>query len=320
MVGLDLIEYHEKLREKVDTLQILDISHCCSKQVYQEGETDRDSLNKIIGDITEISTNTTSVEMISTFQHKDTSAHTICPLSDNESWLTYKDPGDFTLLRHDGHHINIVKNEASDLSFIPYDGGFLVCNGDKKNILKVEMSGKTSVWMDTSPLEAESIGEALNGNVLISLCDERSGTRTDQSQRSVRMVTPSGDVIHSYEYSEDGITPVLTRPIHVTQNNNSDVCVVNTYDDTKGKWCGNMCVFYEDGGLKFVYSGHAWDDLCNILCVNAMDNTIHVVSSAGAFLKYLFTQDTCVPDPFSLALHRGVLWVGSQGGEVRVYR
>ena len=39
MVGLDLIEYYEKLRAKTDTLRTLDISQYCSKQVYQEGET-----------------------------------------------------------------------------------------------------------------------------------------------------------------------------------------------------------------------------------------------------------------------------------------
>ena len=266
--------------------------------------------------------------MISAFQHKDTSAHTICPLSDNTSWLTYKDPGDFTLLRHDGHHINIVKNEASALSFIPYDGGFLVCNGDEKNILKVDMSGKSSVWMDTSPLEALDIGDALNGNILISLYDEVSETRTDQSHMSVRMVTSSGDVLHSYEYGKDG-TPVLICPDELTQNYNSDVCVVKTYEIPKDKLRGNVCVFYEDGGLRFVYSGHdgeftpvgiCCDLLCNIICINRKESTIHVVSSDGAFLTYLFTRDTCVPKPTTLALHKGVLWVGSRGGEVRVYR
>ena len=46
MVGLDLIEYYEKLRTKVETLRTLDISQYCSKQIYVEGELDRDSLHK----------------------------------------------------------------------------------------------------------------------------------------------------------------------------------------------------------------------------------------------------------------------------------
>ena len=329
MVGLDLIEYYEKLRAKTDTLQTLDISQYCNKQVYTEGDMDRDSLNKMIGKVTEISTSTNTAEMTSSFQYKDTDVVTICPTTDKEAWLTYGGPAEINILRSDGNHTKTIKYNASSFSFIPYDGGFLVCNRKQKNILKIDISGKSSLWMNTSPLEANCIGEALNGNVLISLCDEYSGARTEQSQRSVRMVTPSGDVLHSYEYGEDGITPVLTCPQRVTQNYNSEVCVVNKYEIAKGNWRGNVCVFYEDGGLRFVYNGHdgefnpcgiCCDSLCNIICVNNMHDKIHVVNSEGSFLKYLFTRDTCVPKPIALALHRGVLWVGSREGEVRVYR
>ena len=329
MVGLDLIEYYEKLKEKTDTLQTLDITKYCSKQVYQEGAIDRDRLNEMVGEVTEVSARKNNVEIISSFRHKEAPVFSIYPLSDNEVWLMQSGIKTFKYFRRDGHLINSVKSDASGISFILQDGGFLVCNTKQKNILKVDMSGKSSVWMDTSPIEARYIGEALNGNNLISLCDDNTGTRTEQSQRSVRMVTPSGDVLHSYEYGEDGITPVLTCSERETQNYNSDVCVVNTYEIAKDKWRGNVCVFFEDGGFRFMYSGHGGDFnpvgiccdlLCNIICINRKDNTIHVVSSEGSFLKNLFTRDTCVPDPLSLALHRGVLWVGSMGGEVRVYR
>ena len=193
MVGLDLIEYYEKLRVKVETLQTLDISQYCDKQGYTEGEIDHDNLNKMIGDVTEISASKNKVEMISSFQHTEKSVHTIFPISDSEAWLTSRGTGEFTLLHRDGQDINSVKKDVSSLSFIPHDDGFLVCNHKQKNILKVNMSGRSSVWMDTSPLETRFIGEALKRNVLISIYDEFSGTRTEQSYRSVRMVTPSGD-------------------------------------------------------------------------------------------------------------------------------
>ena len=325
MVGLDLIEYYEKLREKVDSLQLLDISQYSSTQIYVEGELDPDSLQKMIGEVTEIKSGTNSVEIISSFQIGNDAILTICPLSDKEAWLS--DTGEFRSIRRDGHHTKTVKHKTPGRSFIPHDGGFLVCNSPQKNILKVDMSGKSSVWMDTSPLKACTIGEALNVNVLITLCDEWSDTRTEQSQRSVRMVTPSGEVLHSYEYGEDGGTSVLTQPLFAMQNNNSDVCVINHFTKLNNKIRANLCVFYEDGTLKFVYAGQnvvpcgiCCDLLCNIICVNYMDDTIHVISSEGSFLRYLFTSDTCVPYPFSIALQRGVLWVGSKKGEVRVYR
>ena len=118
------------------------------------------------------------------------------------------------------------------------------------------------------------------------------------------MVSPSGHVLHSYEYDEDG-TPVLTRPSFSMQNNNSDVCVINEFQESNKKLCANLCVFYEDGPLEFVYEGYniapfgiCCDLLCNILCVNYRDDTIHVISSEGSFLSYLCTSDTCVPKPF----------------------
>ena len=329
MVGLDLIEYYEKLREKVDTLYLLDISPYCSKQLYKEGEIHRDGLSGMIGEVLEINSGVNSADMISSFQHKKAEVHTICPLSDNEACITHGDKAEIDCIRRDGHHIMTIKYKASNPSFIAHDDGFLVCNGEQKNILKVDMSGKSSVWMDTSPLEANFIGEALNGNVLISLWDEDSGRRTEQSQRSVLMVTPSGDVLHSYEYGEDGITPVLTCPDRIIQNFNSDVCVVNTFEIAKDEWNGNICVFYEDGGLRCVYNGHGGefnpsgiccDSHCNIICVNRIGSKIHVASFEGSFLKYLFTRDTCISKPNALALHRGVLWVGSREGEVRVYQ
>ena len=325
MVGLDLIEYYEKLRVKVDTLQTLDISQYCSKQVYVEGELDRDSLYKMIGEITDITPGTNSVKMISSFQYSVSVLHTICPVSDDDAWFSKK--GEFRLLRRDGCHIKSVENDAYGVSFIPYDDGFLVCNSGDKNILHFDMYGKSSVWMNMSPLKASCIREALNGNVLISVCDASSGTRTEQSQRSVRMVTPSGDVLNSYEYGEDGTTPVVTLPWFVTQNNNTDVCVINRFQSPNKRWCANLCVFYEDGTLKFVYEEHNFapcglccDLLCNIICISYKVNTIQVFSSEGSFLRYLCDSDTCVPYPYSIALHRGVLWVGSRQGEVRVYR
>ena len=97
----------------------------------------------------------------------------------------------------------------------------------------------------------------------------------------------------------------------------------------KSIYLGDVCVFYEDGGLKFVYSGHSGgflptdiccDALCNIIFTNCCDSSVHVIDSEGAFLKYLLTSDRCVPDLTAVALYRDSLWVGSYSGEVRVYR
>ena len=329
MVGLDLIEYYERLKTKADSLKTIDLSQYYSRQIYQEGKVDCASLQEMIGKVEEIKSSTNTVEMISSFVHTDTAISTICPISSTEAWLTYKNTKELRLLNQNGQHIKSVKKDRSGLIFISKDNFFLSCNPKKKNILKIGTSGESSIWKDTSPLRAEFIGHALHGNVLITLVDEMLGTQTEGCQRRAQMVSTKGDELHQYEYGEDGITPVLTRPLYLTQNYNSDVCVVNKYEIAKDKYRGNVCVFYEDGGLKFVYRGHdgefnpmgiCVDSMCNILCINGQDGTINVVSSDGSFLKYLFTRDTCIPNSQSIALHKGVLWVGSLSGEVRVYR
>ena len=327
--GVDLIEYYEELKSKADTLPVLDISHYRDNYLYKEGDISCESLLTMIGEIREANKSSAEVEEIASFKHKETNVHTISAISREKAWFTYQDEEEFTLINKDGRSIKSVKKETPTHSFLYQNDAFLLANYDEKNILKVDMHGDSSIWKDTSPLRAYLIGEALNKNVLVSLVDEASGIRSDISQRKVQMVAPSGQFLQAYELDNDGNSSKLICPGRVIQNFNSDVCVVNQYQVSNEDWRGNICAFYEDGGLKFVYKGHGkefnpfglnCDSMCNILCVNYVDESVHMVSSDGAFLKYLFTRDTCVPRPSTLTLHRGVLWVGSWKGEVRVYR
>ena len=329
MKGLDLIEYYEELKSKVYALRAVDISTCCNEQVYVTHELDRKSMQRLIGDLKDDRISHPHIQQISSFRHCKSTVHTICPISSDEAWITSKHEKEFTLLRTDGHCAKRVAKDTKRHSFVLQNQFFLLCNEDKRNILKINVDGKKSVWLDSSPLMSCFIGHAMNGNFLVTFVDQNSGFRTENSQRKVQMMTPNGNVIHTYEHRQDGTTPVFTFPGRVTQNYNTDVCVVNHFDDANGNWRGNVCVFYEDGPLKFIYSGSNEDfepygiccnSLSNIICVNRLCDTIHVVSSKGSFLKYLFIRDTCVPEPCTLALHRDVLWVGSWGGEVRVYR
>ena len=162
MVGLDLIEHYEKMKTTADNLKTLELSQYRNKQVYVKGQVDRESLNEIIGKVGEIKPSINIVEMISSFYHLEKVVHTIVPISSIKVWLIYKNTGKFRFLDENGRHIKSVKRDASGLSFIPQDDGFLCCSHHKKNILNIDMSGKSSVWMDTSPLQATNIGEALN--------------------------------------------------------------------------------------------------------------------------------------------------------------
>ena len=329
MKGLDLIEYYEDLKSKVHALPTVDISQCFNEQIYLTSQMDREVMQKITGEVRENNRTKITFQLVASFRHRKSKVHTICPVSCDETWITFAYANKFELIRRDGHCIKNITKDAKSHSFILQNNSFLLCNRDDANILRIDMSKRKSVWKDTTPLLSGFIGHALQGNILITLEDEYSGTRTDQSQRMVQMVTPSGSVLHTYEYGEDESTPVLTRPEKVIQNYNSDVCVVNQYEVAKNIWLGNVCVFFEDGGMKVIYRGNnqefnprdiCCNSMCNIICANYVDSTIHIISSEGLFMQYLLNSDTCVSFPHCLALHRDVLWVGSGGGEVRVYK
>ena len=272
MVGLDFIEYYEELQLKADALHSIDLSKCRSKQVYIEGKVVLKDLRTMIGDVKDANTNELGTEQISCFQHKRTDIVTISPTSREAAWLTYWNAKEFTSLRQDGQHIESVPKTVGTHSFIVQNQNqnFLLCNKEGKNILQVKTTGEISEVMNVAPLLPRFIGHALGDNILVSLVDEPLGYRTEKSQRKVQMLSIGSDVLHSYEYGEDGNTPIFTRPARVTQNYNSDVCVVNDYEITKGNWRGNVNVFYENGRLRFVYSGHVREFYPSGICCDSL--------------------------------------------------
>ena len=67
--------------------------------------------------------------------------------------------------------------------------------------------------------------------------------------------------------------------------------------------------------------GIACDTMCNIICLNPYDRTVHLISNEGAFVKYIFKRDTYNMDwPASIAFHKDTLWIGTNRGEIRVYK
>ena len=269
-----------------------------------------------------------SRDQLSTFRYDESPVWVICPVSNDKAWIKYNTIDKFTLMTRSGQVQDTF--QTSNHSFFMMDNkNFISADYKKQVVVSIEHSGKTSNIMNTSPFHPFHAGPALNGNILVTLVDKFEYTRTADSQRKVQMITPGGDLLHTYEFGEDCATPIFTVPWKLTQNFNSNVGAINLYETASGDDRGDVCVFYEDGGLKFIYSGHSGgflptdiccDSLCNIICTNTFDRSVHVIDSDGVFLEYLLTRDTCVPQLTAVALYRDALWVGSGTGEVRVYR
>ena len=210
--------------------------------------------------------------------------HSICLVSHDEAWVNCKGESALKLLNKSGQVQDTVPHQTDSNSFfVMNDQGFI--SADEQAVVRIEHSGKTTNVKNTSPYYPVHVGLALSGNILVTLVDEIEFTRTAASQRKVQMISQGGELLHTYEFGEDGSSPALTMPCRPIQNFNSNVCVINVYDTETGGRKGSVCGFFEDERLKFVYRGHGkvlWpmgmccDSQCNILCTNYVDASIHI--------------------------------------------
>ena len=353
LTGLDLIEYHENLRSRIEKMGIAgDVKLYRDGHVFSAGKVNKDELQQMVGNTKDVGKIPTTPQTLSTFSYKthpdvdDTSTfptfvevfhfkyvpvYFIRPISRDKAWITYGQEKELRLMNINGQCLNSVPRETGNPSFyVTDDDCFISARKYEQVVLEIDQSGSTTKVMDTSPLIPVAVGKALQGNILVALVDSFSDTRSTDSDRKVQMVSSAGKVLYTYEYTDDGVTPVLTSPTRPTQNFNSNVCVINNYETEDKKYKGNICVFFEDGGLKFVYIGKdtdfnpidvCCDSLCNIICIIQLKNDycVHIIDSDGTFMKYLFTYATCIPTPKSIALYKDRLWVGSMSGLVCVY-
>ena len=139
-------------------------------------------------------------------------------------------------------------------------------------------------------------------------------------------MTLTGDVIHEYEYQEDDQTRLFTLPYRVTQNGNTDICVINRTSDSSGE----LVILSFSGSLKSVYpkqdrrmKGNLTDAVCdsysNIIVIELSNSSIHLLSPDGEFMRYLLTENQ-VLDPCSMSLKKSILWIGDFHGLVKVFQ
>ncbi|XP_062572809.1 uncharacterized protein LOC134234780 [Saccostrea cucullata] len=197
-----------------------------------------------------------------------------------------------------------------------------------KSISCLSPSGSVSTVISTDPLRPLGICLSVDGGLLVTLKDNALGLHKLElySRRLVRHITVTGDVIHVYEYQEDGHTRLFTFPFRVVQNSDSDICVVNLKSGTTGE----LMIMSASGHMKSVYRGQnltevfkpidvVCDSLCNILVTDIKNKQIHLLSPDGEFLKILLTEnDENLPS--SLSLYKSTLWVGYQKGLVKVFK
>ncbi|XP_078330635.1 uncharacterized protein LOC144624627 [Crassostrea virginica] len=167
----------------------------------------------------------------------------------------------------------------------------------------------------------------MNGELLITLKDSESDQYevNSRSRRLVRHVTFSVDIIREYEFLENGAeqTRLFTDPWRVTQNGNTDICVINGTSDTSSE----LLIISVSGSFKSVYHGQdnketfkATDVVCDIqfnIIVSQLNNSelknsaIHLLSPDRKSLRYLLK----IKHPISISLNQSTLCIDPKDNE-----
>ena len=164
--------------------------------------------------------------------------------------------------------------------------------------------------------------------MLVTLWDTKSDRYqpNSDSRRLMRHVTLIGDAIHKYEYQEDGHTRLFTWPLRVTQNSNTDICVINRTSRTRAE----LVILSFSGSLKSVFPEQnqinelnlinvVCDYYSNILVSELSNSSVHLLSPEGKFMRYLLTENQ-VNRPFSMSMKKSTLWIADYLGFVNFFQ
>ena len=203
-----------------------------------------------------------------------------------------------------------------------------VTDRKNKSISRLSPSGTVSPVFSADPLLPIGICQTKEGGLLVTLRDTESDPYepNSDSRRLVIHMTLTGDVIRKYEYQEDGQTRLFTWPMRVTQNSNTDICVINRTNKTTGE----LVIHSFSGSLKSVYPEqvqrkelHPIDVVCdsysNIIVSELSNSSVHLLSPDGRFVRYLLTQNQ-VNKPLAMSLKKSTLCIGDAKGLIKVFQ
>ena len=232
--------------------------------------------------------------------------------------------------------IQVNKSGEKEIQFSVYVGDVCVTDNNdvfvtdyiNKFISRLSYSGSVSPVFSTDPLQPAAVCQTKDGGLLVTLVDNMLDLYqpNSDSRRLVRHVTLTGDVIREYKYQEDGQTRLFTWPCSITQNSNTDICVINRTSNTTVE----LVILSFSGSLKCVYPEQnqrnelnlidvVCDSYSNIIVSEINHSTVHLLSPAGEFMRYLLTENQ-VNGPTFMSLKKSTLWIADRHGLVKLFQ
>ncbi|XP_062618034.1 uncharacterized protein LOC134279633 [Saccostrea cucullata] len=256
MSDKNLVENHRDLKHLLGDLNI-DIRNSDFSQRYEEKVINDDRLESLFGDCFDL--DNISASEIYSFHYVACSLGTLVyvkALNENECYVYGLNSVNVDLLNKQGEKKQTfnIGLEVTDMC-VTNNGMYFTTNGNLF-IHRLLPSGSISTfWRADSVIGLQPLGisTSVDSGFIVSLVD----CKTDNfvldadSRRLVKHLTLTGDVIHEYEYQEDGQTRLFTLPEGLCQNNNSDICVINMTSSTAGE----VLIISVCGNLQYVYRG-----------------------------------------------------------------
>ena len=326
----DLLEMEQEMLTALEEVEKYDVERASSEVTFVPGEIIQGKIDEMIGQIKESDTDidtrdSISFEEVKALKYFDERILTISPISSTQAWVG-------------GNNNNIIKQLSlqdtitekitlsNDGYFFSSNGDFIVTNYKKQTIRRITSAGKEQVILSTKLLHPTCIRRTQTGDVLVSLMDGGDHYKLQSSSRRlVQRITLTGKVLNTYEFREDGTTRLFTLPGRMSENCNSDICVINRTSN----YTGELIVLYGDGRVRFTYRGQegrkfnptdiACDPERRIIVVELAKATpLTLVSPNGAFLRFLLSD--MFDYPTTMALYQNTLWVGFEKGAVKLYK
>lgn len=336
----ELVTMVQKYNALLGKTKLLDCPEEANLLKFQKGEVRTEQLESMFGHIdtsdydkkmlmkyrVEEPENKFHVKEIGIFTNGSEAITAMVPISVNNAWLYSDNSRQNKEVTVNGEVKQMMELGAYSRDFFIDDDGTHVHACTDKTVRTVSPDN-INILFSTKPLIPLCVCKSSNGEILLSLVDNLSNSRSRSSTRVVQRMTRTGQVTATYQNQEDGRTPLFTKPYRMTLSSQKDLIVA----DHTSSHTGRLCVLNEDGRLRFIYEGKSGkkdfkpngvccDTESHILVADSASHAIHILDQDGKLLRHLITKKEGLVYPFSIAIFRDVLWIGGYYGLVKIFK
>ena len=320
----DLVELYDNLRREVSHLESLpELTIGIFEQKYfLRRKPDKGSISSAIGSVLSRDSDcfTGTITKVAQLNLGETAIRCIDARSETEALMQI--PKSVQLISINGDVKMTRPRDMLCYNFAISGAKIILCDVNTNEVKMIDKSDKCSVLFNTGLLHPTFVTATTAGELLISMWDEDSHSRTSSSHRLLKRMTMKGEVVCEYEYENDGITPLFNRTEKTVEYYNGDFSVIDNRCNYKNKISSVVYRFDFRGNVKFRYSGqpniYPYNplDLCsdmhgNTITTDSKNRNVQLIDTDGNFVRYLITPDLVSQDLYAVSLYGNKLWVGS---------